>query len=145
MFLSRHIKGGKNGLDRKYIFDVRAGRYRDAATGQFVAARDLPWPANAGFTSSTKQTIQPGQILDRYGDPTGRFLGVPGATVSERGMAAGSEGMVYTKYRVLKPLDAQVGPAAPVPEFGASGGATQYLPGRTIEQLVKDGFLEEIK
>jgi hypothetical protein len=52
--------------------------------------------------------------------------------------------MQYTQYRVLKPLEAQVGPAAPVSEFGASGGATQYLPGRTIDQLIKDGYLERV-
>lgn len=60
-------------------------------------------------------------------------------------MAAGSEQMPYKQYRVIKSLDTQAGPAAPVPEFGATGGATQYLPGRTVEQLVKDGFLKEIK
>lgn len=88
--------------------------------------------------------MQPGTILDRYGSETGRFLGEPGATISQRGMAQGTEAMPYTQYRVLKPLEAQVGPAAPVSEFGASGGATQYLPGRTIEQLVKDGYLERV-
>jgi DNA invertase Pin-like site-specific DNA recombinase len=31
-----------------------------------------------------------------------------------------------------------------VPEFGASGGATQYLPASTVEQLVRDGYLEVI-
>jgi len=128
----------------KYVYDASAKRYRNLTTGKFVNERDIPWPDNAGFASSTRQTIQPGTILDRYGSPSGRFLGEPGATVSERGMAQGSEYMQYTQYRVIKPFDAQVGPAAAVPEFGASGGATQYLPVTTVEQLVQDGYLEVI-
>lgn len=119
--------------------------WRDTTTGRFVAARDLPWPSNAGFASSAKQAVKTGTILDRYGSPTGRFLGEPGATISQRGMAAGSEGLPYARYRVLKPFDAQVGPAAPVPGFGASGGATQYLPGNNIQWLIDNGFLELIK
>ena len=60
-------------------------------------------------------------------------------------MAAGTEGMPYTQYRVLKPFEAQVGPAAAVPEFGATGGATQYLPGKSVQWLVDNGFLEAVK
>jgi hypothetical protein len=84
-------------------------------------------------------------MLDRYGEETGRFLGKPGTTTSERGMAQGSENMKHTKYEVLKPFEAQVGPAAAVPEFGATGGGTQYLTNRTVEQLVRDGYLRRIE
>ncbi len=129
----------------RYVFDARVGRYRDTTTGRFAAARDLPWPANAGFARSTKQTVKTGTILDRYGSSSGRFLGEPSASISQRGMAAGSEGLPYARYRVLKPFDAQVGPAAPVPGFGATGGATQYLPGNNIQSLIENGFLELIK
>jgi len=61
-------------------------------------------------------------------------------------MPAGALGMEYTRYRVLRPIDAEVGLAAPVADFGAAGGATQYLPGGrcTVEELVTGGFLEEI-
>ncbi len=128
----------------QYVYDASVGRYRDSATGQLVAARNLPWPDNAGFTSSTKQVVQPGKILDRYGDTDGRFLGEPGATISERGMAQGAEDMPYRQYEVIKPFETMVGPAAPVPEFNASGGATQYSQGKTIDQLVAEGYLREI-
>ena len=100
---------------------------------------------NAGFESSTRQTVGAGTVLDRYGALTGRFLGQPGATISERGMAPGSQNMPYTQLRVIKPFDAQVGPAAGVNDFGATGGAKQYLPGRSIQQLIDQGFLEVIK
>ncbi|MEJ2228040.1 MAG: glycohydrolase toxin TNT-related protein [Alphaproteobacteria bacterium] len=73
-----------------------------------------------------------------FGD---RLEGEPGATISQRGIEQATEAMQYTQYCVLKPLDAQVDP---VSEFGVSGGATQYLPSRTIEQLFKDGYLERV-
>jgi Tuberculosis necrotizing toxin len=129
----------------KYVFDAATGRYRDATTGRFVAARELPWPPNGGFASSARETVQPGTILDRYGSPTGRFFGEPGATVSQRGMAPGAEAMPYTRYRVLKPFDTQAGPAAGVPEFGAAGGSKQYLAGNNVQWLLDNGFIEVVK
>lgn len=60
-------------------------------------------------------------------------------------MAPGTENLPYTRYRVLKPFDAQVGPAAGVPDFGAAGGATQFLPGKTVQWLLDNGFLEVIR
>jgi hypothetical protein len=131
--------------EARYVFDARIGRYRDVENGQFVAARDLPWPANAGFESSARQTVEVGKVLDRYGNPSGRFLGEPGSTIAQRGMAPGSEGMPYTQYEVIKPFQAQVGSAAPVPQFGATGGGTQYLPSRAIQQLIDEGYLKVIK
>ncbi len=86
-----------------------------------------------------------GTVLDRYGSSSGRFLGEPGSSISARGMAPGTENLPYTQYRVLKPFDAQVGPAAGVPDFGATGGATQFLPGKTVQWLLDNGFLEAIQ
>jgi hypothetical protein len=60
-------------------------------------------------------------------------------------MAPGCENMPYTRYRVLKQFDAQVGPAARVPGFGATGGATQYAPGKTVQWLIDNGFIQVIR
>lgn len=128
----------------QFIFDSRTGQFHEVLSGRFVSPRNLPWPDNGGFVKAKAMTVQPGTILDRFGKPTGRFLGEPGATISQRGMAPGVEKLPYTRYRVLKPFKAQVGPAAPVPEFGAVGGATQYLPPKSAGQLVAEGFLEVI-
>jgi RHS repeat-associated protein len=136
---ARTARGGR------YTFDVRTGQFRDMTSGRFVSPRNLPWPGNRGFASSTQQTLKPGTIIDRFGKPSGRYGGQPGASVSQRGMAAGTEGLPYTQYRVVKPIGAEVGPAAPVPEFGASGGATQYLFRKPIGQMVSDGILEVVK
>jgi len=60
-------------------------------------------------------------------------------------MAPGSENLPYAQYRVLKPFDAQVGPAAGVPDFGASGGARRLLPGNTVQWLIDNRFIEVIR
>jgi len=137
--------GSSPRIGGRYVYDAATGNYRDLRTGRFVAPRNLPWPANAGFASSTRQALPAGTVLDRFGSPSGRFLSQPGATISQRGMAAGSEALPYTQYRVLKPFDAQVGPAAGAPDFNAVGGATQYLPGKSVQWLVDNNFLQVIK
>lgn len=86
-----------------------------------------------------------GTILDRFGETSGRFLGEPGYSVSARGMAPGAENMAYSQYRVVQSFDARVGPAVPVPAFGARGGATQYLPGQSVQQLLDSGYLVRMK
>lgn len=129
----------------RFVYDAGVDRYRDRQTGRFVAQRDLPWPPNGGFASSSAGTIAPGEIIDRYGPPLGYFAAKPGATVSERGMPRGSEALEYHKYEVLKPIPARIGPASRVPEFGAEGGATQYRLQRPVSDLVRAGYLREIQ
>jgi RHS repeat-associated protein len=128
----------------KFIYDFRALRYRSTATGRFVSQRYLPYPPNRGFRFSTKGYVPKGTIIDRIGRPSGRYAGRIGATISERGIPQGSEYLEYHRYEVLKPISAEIGPAASVPEFGAVGGATQYLFDKSIETLVQQGFLKEI-
>jgi len=60
-------------------------------------------------------------------------------------MAPGADAATYTQYKVVKPITAEIGPAAPVPAFGAEGGATQYLLQKPIGELVGQGFLEVVK
>jgi len=135
-----HLQRG--GKVARYAYDDAASRYRDLVTGRFVAQRRLPFPPNRGFASSTRGIVAEGSIVGRYGPATGRYAGVPGASVSELGLPAGSEALSYAQYRVTRPIAAEIGPAAAVPDFGASGGATQYLFDIPIEELVRGGFLE---
>lgn len=125
----------------QFVFDARTGQYRNLANGQFVSPRNLPWPSNNGFASSAPGTLKPGTVIDRFGKDTGRYAGQPGATVGQRGMAQGADAAPYTQYEVLKPLPAEIGPASPVPAFGAEGGATQYMFQQSIRDLVEQGFL----
>lgn len=130
--------------DAAYRYDATTGRYRDQKTGRFVSPRTLPYPPNDGFASFTDTVLQPGIILDRYGRPTGRFAGMPGDSISQRGLPPGTDDLPYTKYVVLKPIPAKVGPVAEVEPFGAQGGGTQYLFKKPIADLVREGALKEI-
>ena len=131
-------------LDAKYVFDAAASRYRETTTGRFVAPRDLPYPPNAGFATRTPTVLEPGTIIDRYGRPTGRFAGQPGTSISQRGLAPGSENLPYKKYVVLKPVEVEIGRASEVPDFGATGGGTQYLFKKPLAKLVEEGVIEEV-
>jgi RHS repeat-associated protein len=128
----------------RYLFDARLRKYRDATTGRFIAAADLPWPANRGFVSCQRGILQPGTIIDRFGKLSGRYAGQPGTAASQRGLPPGSEAMTYNQFEVLKPLPAEIGPASPVPAFGAQGGATQYLFDFPITELVHQGYLRPL-
>ncbi len=131
--------------EARYIYDPKVKRYRDAQTGRFIAQRDLPYPPNGGFVSSARGTVGEGTVVERYGATSGRYAGNPGATISELGLPPGSEALPHARYRVVKPFEAEIGPAAPVPEFAATGGATQYRFDVPVEELVKQGFLEPVK
>ena len=130
--------------EAKYIYDGKSSRYRNTENGRYVSQRNLPYPSNNGFASSSKGVIQKGQIIDRFGPAQGRFAGEPGATISGRGLPPGSEALPYIRYEVIKPLPAEIGPAAPVPEFNAVGGAIQYRFDQPISKLIEAGYLKPI-
>jgi RHS repeat-associated protein len=127
-----------------YLYDVRTGRYRETATGRFVAPRNLPYPPNAGFAVSAITTLLPGAIVDRYGRPSGRFAGQPGNSIAQRGLPPGSGDLPYKRYLVMRPVQVEAGPAAEVKAFGAGGGGTQYQFKKSISDLIREGVLQEI-
>ena len=60
-------------------------------------------------------------------------------------MAFGADQLPYHQYRVIRPFEAQAGPAAAVPAFGAVGGGTQYLTGKSIQWLLDNGYIEVLR
>ena len=98
--------------EAQFVYDSTIARYRDTQTGRIVAQKDLPWPTKGGFASRRSDVLAPGTMVDRLGRPSGRYAGEPGATVSERGLPPGSDALDYRMYEVVKPLPAEVGPAA---------------------------------
>jgi hypothetical protein len=130
----------------RYIFDSKTSQYRDISNGRFISPRDLPWPEHRGFSyEPTNTTLAEGIIIDRYGSLTGQYAGNPGTSISARGMAIGAEDMPHTTLRVVKPVTVPSGPAAPVPEFGATGGGTQYFFKGGLQSWIDNGFLEVIE
>jgi hypothetical protein len=136
---------GGGGVTARYIWDIRTGQYRDTTTGRFVASGNLPWPRNSGFASGPiNRTLPIGTLIDRYGKLSGQYAGIPGTSISARGMAPGSENMPYTMLRVIKPITIPSGPAAGVSAFDATGGGMQYYFPGGIQSYV-DKFLEVVK
>lgn len=127
----------------KYVYDATVKRFRHVPSGRFVAGRNLPFPPNEGFRIQSPGTLKPGKMIDRYGSPHGGYASDVGASISSRGLPPGSEALEYHRYEVTRPLDVDMGPAAAVPDFAATGGTTQYRFGRPISELVEEGYLRE--
>ena len=128
------------------VYDASTKNYRDTKTGQFVNARNLPWPSGGGFSTSRVGTVRRGTVIDRFGSPSGFVACRPGDTASQRGLPPGSERRPHTRYEAVKTIKgATIGTAAPVPSFDATGGGRQYtFGGRSIQDLVNAGHLREI-
>lgn len=126
----------------RFVYDEPSDKYLDRTTGKLVSRADLPYPPNHGFTTSEEQTLEPGQIVDRFGSPLGRFCGTAGDTISMRGMPAGDDDLPYYRYRIVRPITVLAGPSAAVPDFGATGGGTQYLFPESLQSLVDNGDLQ---
>ncbi|EEQ35495.1 hypothetical protein McanMca71_003089 [Microsporum canis] len=95
-------------------------------------------------------TLRPGQKLDRFGNPTGKFFAPLGAPYLERSLppanlAPGASGKYpdnYHVYLVQKPLQASLGPIAPW--FGQPGLGSQIHTQKSAEDLMKEGYLKEL-
>jgi Tuberculosis necrotizing toxin len=102
---------------------------------------NIVWPQNDGFTPATLPVvIQPGALLDRFGDNAGRFFSPKGTGYRERALPYVCHGYAYSTYRVVKPLPALLGTAAPW--FGEPGGAVQVETTPCVDQLLAGGVLQ---
>ncbi|MCC9606768.1 TNT domain-containing protein [Blastopirellula sp. JC732] len=101
----------------------------------------IRWPPDEGFAGKPADVeIAAGVQLERWGYPGGTFvsnLGVPPADLS---LAPGTLKKPHYVYRVLKPLPALEGKAAPW--FGQPGGGVQYDLVKSVEHWLEQGFLE---
>jgi hypothetical protein len=103
----------------------------------------LNWPKDGGFDPpKLKVVVQPGELLDRFGDTCGTFLSPESASYRGRALPYECRGYAYTVYRVLKPLPVTIGTAAPA--FGEPGGAVQLKTAELVDQLLAEGVLEKV-
>jgi hypothetical protein len=130
----RWVTGMAGGAGSQYIYDIRTGQYRDILTGRFVSPARI-FPSNSGFAWKEDMTLPEGTLIDRLGKLRGQYAGVPGTSISARGMAPGSEDMQYTILRVIKPITVPAGPA--------TGGAMQYYFSGGIQSYIGE-FLEVV-
>jgi len=102
------------------------------------------YPPNEGFDGApTKETLDVGTKIDRYGEERGRFLAPDGATYPGRALPPGTDKLSpYHRYVVIKPLAVDAGPATPW--FDEVGKGTQYKTKDSVEQLIASGCLRRL-
>jgi hypothetical protein len=103
----------------------------------------VPWPEPNGFVSYTENMAEIGQIVDRYGPETGRFLAPEGTPYSHRGIPEGYT--EYHKYEVINPFPWKEGYSKKSVEFKSEGGGYQYMTSKSIKELVAEGYLRRIE
>jgi hypothetical protein len=105
------------------------------------------WPPNNGAVAGTEKTItlQPGTLIDRYGNPTGYYTSPTGTPFTDRALSPMTDMNNYHVYEVVKPV--QVESAEIAPWFGESGSGIQYKFGRSINDLMnsENVILREVK
>ena len=88
-------------------------------------------------------------MIDRYSfNPpkadSGHFFGELGASFDSRALPPQNlDTHTLYEYRGARPLPVESGPAAPW--FGQTGGAVQYRTQMSTQELIRLGYLEEIK
>lgn len=101
------------------------------------------FPPNDGFKDPPQDlTLAPGTMIDRYGQPGGRFLSPVGTSYEARALPYDKAKMDYHVYEVRRPLPVKAGEA--VPWFDEPGGGTQYMTAVPVARLIDDGSLAEM-
>jgi Tuberculosis necrotizing toxin len=148
-------------------------RFGGLSPSQFLAqyfdpaTNNWKFPPNDGYATNSQGqllksriTLYPGQLIDRFGLETGRFLASAGTLFVERALPPDSLNTQeadpahqcnYHLYRVLKAFDTDGGVTAPA--FAQPGGGLQYslnlayVPGATLPMipfLVNNGYLQRV-
>jgi hypothetical protein len=140
---------------RRYLheyYDAAAKSWRYPPLGGYLLTPD-------GVPITFQVTLQPGQVIDRFGSEFGSYLSPLGTPYSYRGIPPQSldntttpEACNYSRYKVLQPIPVQSGPIAPA--LGQPGFGTQYVldasifPGNpamfNVGYLVTNGYLARI-
>lgn len=98
-----------------------------------------------GFDGPSRpNTMQPGDVIDRYGPSDGDFASPSGTPFDQRALPPSSVGSNYTQYEVLKPLPDSVTEGAIAPWFEQPGGGVQYVFDHPISWYVENGYLGEV-
>ena len=102
------------------------------------------YPSNDGAVGLiVTVTLPSGDVLTRYGKPTGRYVSPDGTTFEQRALPSTTNEGDFHVYCVERPIDGvQKGKIAPW--FGRLGGGIQYkLPDRIVN-LMEASMLREV-
>lgn len=87
--------------------------------------------------------LEVGTKVDRFGSPRGKYVSPMGTAVSERAVPPIDDpSSTYRAYEVKKPFNVQKSGVAPA--FNEEGGGIQYMTEQSVEDLVNDGYLQDI-
>jgi len=101
------------------------------------------WPPNNGALGKvTKEKLQPGIMIDRYGHEGGTFVSPAGTPFEMRALPPTTNQTSLNTYKVLKPIDAETATVAPA--FNQIGLGTQHKLSESVGSLVKSGHLERV-
>jgi hypothetical protein len=102
---------------------------------------EIRWPPDDGFAAAPVPVVlMPGMLIDRFGSDGGRFFSPKGAAYAARALPYACDRQTYIVYRVVLPVVAWSGKAAPW--FGQPGGATQFETDAQVFQLKADHTIE---
>ena len=102
------------------------------------------YPINDGALIGTKKTIilQPGTIIDRYGDIYGRYFSPVETPLEMRALPHNADLSLYNKFIVVQPL--QVEESVIAPAFNKIGFGTQYRTNIKAKELIEKGFIKKL-
>ena len=101
------------------------------------------YPASDGFIGEAESTtLEPGTIVDRYGEENGRFVSPAGTPAEMRSLPPGSLDRPYNAYRVTNSINVMSGRISPA--FDQIGLGIQHVLPDSVGNLVDQGFLERI-
>ena len=104
------------------------------------------WAPDGGRVPGTikkGQKLEIGMVIDRYGNPHGKYASPLGVPYDQRALPYVENGSAYHQYKVLKPInDVVVSQIAKA--FEQPGGGIQYELSASIHKLIKEGYLKKV-
>jgi hypothetical protein len=86
-------------------------------------------------------TLEPGTLIDRFGNPTGTYTAPAGAPFNTRGLPTGAYDTPYNAYQVASPVTVQQ--SYVMPWFGSTTGIQFQLP-QSVNSLLEQGVLAPV-
>lgn len=104
------------------------------------------YPENDGFAGTPHpNTLQPGQVIDRYGFDTGNYTSPADTPFDQRALPPTSLTQPYYRYEVLRPLPDTVTEGPIEPAFEQRGGGVQhFFSDHDINWYVQNGYLKQV-
>ena len=125
-------------VENKGVYDNP--KYYNQKTGEII------WPPNHGAIEGTEKiiTLEPGTMMDRFGDDMGSYTAPIDTPYEQRALAPGTNEKPYSKFEVIKPIEG-VEEGQVAPWFDQPGKGTQYVLPKSVEYYIDKGYIRRIK